>query len=252
MTALSPAIAERRSRDELLRWSVSAFVVLALYALAALALGTWRVLPLRLDEVPPAIMLDLAPLAKAPAPQAPSPPAPSPPVVQPREEVTPPPVPVPPPPRAEPRKPRLHRPPPPPQVAPEPPAPVPPVAEAPAPSAPLAQPGPAPQPAPAATPQTSPQMAASFQAALLAHLERFKRYPRAALMRRDQGTATLRFTMDRAGHVLAAALEHSSGHESLDDEVIAMVKRAEPLPAIPPEFSQTQLELVVPIRFVLR
>jgi protein TonB len=240
MNAASPAIVERRPAGELIRWSASAVAVLAVYALAAILLSTWRVLPLRVDELPPAVMLDLAPVPKAPAPAPPAPP-----VVQPRQEITQPPlpVPIPPRPRVEPPKPRVqHRPLPPPEPA----MPAPPVSTAPAP------PVPSPAPAPAQAPQISPQMKASFQAALLAHLERFKRYPRAALMRRDQGTAALRFVIDRAGHVLAASLERSSGHESLDDEVVAMIKRADPLPPIPPELPDSRLEFVVPIQFKLR
>jgi biopolymer transport protein ExbD len=61
-----------------------------------------------------------------------------------------------------------------------------------------------------------------------------------------------RFTMDGEGHVLAAQIERSSGHAAFDDEVLAMIKRSEPLPRIPPELERDQLELVVPLQFSLR
>jgi periplasmic protein TonB len=91
-----------------------------------------------------------------------------------------------------------------------------------------------------------------FQRQLMAQLDRAKRYPPAAQQRRAQGVAYLRFTMDRSGKVLATVLERSSGHEDLDAEVLALIKRADPLPAFPPEMAQDRLELVVPVQFSLR
>jgi protein TonB len=70
--------------------------------------------------------------------------------------------------------------------------------------------------------------------------------------RRVQGVAYLRFAMDRSGKVLAAVLERSSGHGDLDDEVLALIKRAHPLPALPPEMAQDRLELALPVQFSLR
>jgi protein TonB len=44
----------------------------------------------------------------------------------------------------------------------------------------------------------------------------------------------------------------SSGHPELDSEVMAMIQRAQPLPAFPPQMTQSSVQLVVPIRFSLR
>ena len=71
-------------------------------------------------------------------------------------------------------------------------------------------------------------------------------------MRRQQGTALLRFTMDRNGRVLAWQIEQSSGHPALDRAVEEMLSRAQPLPQMPPEIQASRLEIVVPIRFQLR
>lgn len=92
----------------------------------------------------------------------------------------------------------------------------------------------------------------SFEQILLAHLEQHRRYPARARKRHQEGTATLRFVMDREGHVLSFRLERSSGYDLLDDEVLEMIRRAEPLPAIPAELGRDRLELVVPVRFVLK
>jgi len=87
---------------------------------------------------------------------------------------------------------------------------------------------------------------------LKAWLERHKRYPRGAQMRRQEGTALLHFVMDREGRILEYRLQESSGHATLDREVEAMLKRAEPLPTFPEEMQASQLELVVPVTFYLR
>ena len=79
-----------------------------------------------------------------------------------------------------------------------------------------------------------------------------KRYPPLAQRRRAQGVAYLRFTMDRSGKVLAAQLGRRSGHGDLDEEVLALIKRADPLPPFPPEMTQDRRELVVPPQFSLR
>jgi len=58
--------------------------------------------------------------------------------------------------------------------------------------------------------------------------------------------------MDRNGRVLSRHIEGSSGSAALDHEVLAMIERAQPLPAFPPSMPQTRMTLVVPIRFSLR
>jgi periplasmic protein TonB len=93
---------------------------------------------------------------------------------------------------------------------------------------------------------------ASWRELLIAHLQRNKRYPSGPQQRREQGTATLSFTMDRAGRVVERHLANSSGNAELDAEVLAMITRAQPLPAFPPSMAQARMTLSVPIRFSLR
>lgn len=90
---------------------------------------------------------------------------------------------------------------------------------------------------------------ARWQSRLLAHLERNKRYPSGARSRREQGTAYVRFRIDANGRVLSASLARSSGSAELDREVVAMVRRASPVPAPPPGVKRT---ITVPVRFRLR
>lgn len=107
-------------------------------------------------------------------------------------------------------------------------------------------------PAVAAPSASTAQAQASWQGLLRSHLERHKRYPRSAQLRRQEGTAHLRFRMSRAGDVLSYRLERSSSHDALDDEVLAMIQRASPLPALPPEMPGATLEIVVPVQFFIR
>ena len=90
---------------------------------------------------------------------------------------------------------------------------------------------------------------ARWRARLIAHLERRKRYPSEARRQRRQGTAHVRFRIDRAGNVLSVRLVRSSGHAVLDREVVAMVRRASPVPAPPPGANRT---ITAPVRFRLR
>jgi protein TonB len=98
----------------------------------------------------------------------------------------------------------------------------------------------------------SPGAHPDYFAELRAWLEKHKQYPRRARLRRLEGTATLRFVMDREGRVLSFELTSSSGHDMLDGEVRDMIRRAEPLPALPEEMGRDRIELEVPVRFALR
>lgn len=97
----------------------------------------------------------------------------------------------------------------------------------------------------------SPSVTPSWQAALLKRLQNYKRYPRAAQARGEQGVVLLHFKIDRNGRVLARRILRSSGSSDLDGEVLAMIERAQPLPAFPASMTQDELDLTVPIRFSL-
>ncbi len=87
---------------------------------------------------------------------------------------------------------------------------------------------------------------------MLAQLNKFRRYPRIAMVQRQQGVPWIRFVMDREGKVLSVRLERSSGSSDLDREVIALPKRAQPLPKPPQDKPGDTLELIVPVEFYLK
>ena len=94
--------------------------------------------------------------------------------------------------------------------------------------------------------------AAAWRSELMAQLNRNQHYPEAARERGERGTASLSFTIDRRGNVVGAHLAGSSGSADLDRETLAMIHRASPLPAPPPEIGGARINLTVPIRFNLR
>ena len=116
------------------------------------------------------------------------------------------------------------------------------------------QPQPQPQQAPTtATVPTSPELApaiASWQQAVVARLARFQRYP--AQAKGATGVVNLSFSIDRQGHVLNSQIIKSSGSAVLDAEALSLLTRAAPLPPPPAAVPDSDLTLVLPIRFGLR
>jgi TonB family protein len=92
----------------------------------------------------------------------------------------------------------------------------------------------------------------AWQKALVVHIEKYKRYPYEAKLRRVGGTAVIEFKLDRSGHVVLAKVLRSSGDNVLDDAALATVRGADPVPPPPQSVSDTELTFSMPIRFVVR
>jgi periplasmic protein TonB len=108
----------------------------------------------------------------------------------------------------------------------------------------------------AAAPAPGSSSASSFPPSwvnlLFSHLLRYRQYPRLAQERREEGVVTLSFTMDRHGRVLSRRIAHSSGYAALDAEALAMIERAQPLPAFPSNMPEAARTFTAPIKFSLR
>ena len=91
-----------------------------------------------------------------------------------------------------------------------------------------------------------------YYAELAAWLERHKRYPTHARRLRLEGVVRVRFVIDRTGRLISHRIENSSGHSALDEAASELLRRASPMPAIPPSLGQSRLEIVVPIAYRLR
>lgn len=90
----------------------------------------------------------------------------------------------------------------------------------------------------------------TWEAVLLAHLEKYRRYPATARNRREEGVTYVTFHMNRAGMVLSNRIMRSSGSALLDRAALETLKRAQPLPPIPADRSDP-LELSVPVEFFI-
>ena len=250
-----------RDRSETARWAASLLVVLALHGALVLLVMRQRVGIEPIGTPPVAVLIDLPP---AP-PAAPEPaPAAEPVASEPLPaEPEPPPLPEPEPllPKVEP-SPTAHPPVALPMSPPKPrrqtkPVERPPLPRPPRPAPVPAMPTPA-IPAPPAAIETPPGPASSvastrttWQAQLLAWLERHKHYPRVAQEQHQQGVAVLRFTLDRQGRILSYTLDRSSGFSLLDQEVLELIQRAQPVPPPPPDVAGERIEVLVPVSFSL-
>ena len=82
--------------------------------------------------------------------------------------------------------------------------------------------------------------------------QRFKQYPPGAKSAGQQGTARVSFTLSRSGGVMSAGLGGSSGHSALDQETLAMVRRAQPFPPFPADVKQSSMSFSAPVAFYIR
>ena len=98
----------------------------------------------------------------------------------------------------------------------------------------------------------SPGAASDYYGEVQAWLEKHKRYPRRSKLRSEEGVVMLRFVVNREGIVTLSDIKKSSGHKRLDKEAMGMIERAQPLPAMPKDMRQANLEIVVPVRFYLQ
>lgn len=93
---------------------------------------------------------------------------------------------------------------------------------------------------------------ASYNSIVVSHLQRFKRYPSGAEARGESGRASVAFTVSRNGRVTGTRLVKSSGFASLDQEAIAWIQRAQPLPPFPDEMREATLMLTAPLSWQSR
>ena len=87
----------------------------------------------------------------------------------------------------------------------------------------------------------------AYDALILGHLQRFKRYPSAA--HGAVGVVTVRFTLNRTGEVIKSEVTKSSGNTVLDREAIDILHRANPFPPFPAAKSGANDFYIAPIKF---
>jgi protein TonB len=102
------------------------------------------------------------------------------------------------------------------------------------------------------TPAAPVYSAEPYETVILRYINSHMRYPTAARARRQEGTVYVRVVMDRAGRVLSSQVERSSRFTTLDEEGLALLQRAQPLPAPPASVAGDSFQFVIPIVFRLR
>ena len=257
-------------KGEAWRWAICAAIVAAAHGLAWRALSTPNYAA-ESDAGSPVVTLELSPLAAPPAPppdephaealptEAPAATPAEPPPVAARVEIAPETPPLaeastpdavapPKPPDPDPPKPPDPDPPKetPAVVAPPPPAP-PPSAQSVA-SARISDVAAAPDSAPGREEDAPPAALHSWRQALIAQIERHKRFPENAAGR--SGVATIAFDLDAGGRLTGVRLVTSSGSRALDQAALDLIQRAQPFPAPPKGLAEGELRFVAPIRFL--
>ncbi|KYG23817.1 energy transducer TonB [Bradyrhizobium sp. AT1] len=88
---------------------------------------------------------------------------------------------------------------------------------------------------------------ATYYQRVRAHLMRFHQYPAAA--NGQKGVVRLSFTLGRGGQVLSSRVSGSSGIAALDAQAAAMMRQAQPFPAMPPEITYSTVPINIPVIF---
>ena len=83
-------------------------------------------------------------------------------------------------------------------------------------------------------------------------IQKFKLYPEEARAKGLKGSTVVRIRIDRRGNIRYQALERSTGIEILDRSAIDMIRRANPVPAVPNDYPPGDtFEFLIPVNFNL-
>jgi protein TonB len=100
---------------------------------------------------------------------------------------------------------------------------------------------------PTAGSEVEPSSAAvrEWQSSLSALFRGLQRYPSKAIARREHGSAEISVRIDSDGRVIESHITKSSGSRDLDEEMFALVARAQKrLPKPPPNIKEKDLEII--------
>jgi TonB family protein len=87
----------------------------------------------------------------------------------------------------------------------------------------------------------------TWQKELAVHLDKHKRYP--AGRAGQSAEIVVRFVLDRMGHVMSAEVAKGSGDAAFDAAALAMMRRADPVPAPPALVADEGLSFTLPVIF---
>ena len=91
------------------------------------------------------------------------------------------------------------------------------------------------------------RLRASWFAELSAHFEKHKRTPVVTKFKNVQ--VVVNVTFDRLGHVVSSSIAESSGDAAYDEAALAMLRRSDPVPRVPPLIADEGLSFRLPVVF---
>lgn len=84
-------------------------------------------------------------------------------------------------------------------------------------------------------------------------IQKFKLYPEEARRQGMEGETIIRVRIDRRGNIHHYLLERSTGYPLLDRAAIDMIRRSNPVPAVPNDYPPgDELEFLIPVNFRLQ
>jgi len=95
------------------------------------------------------------------------------------------------------------------------------------------------------------EIKANYEQTVSLWIKKFQVYPEEARKKGFVGTPVVRVRFDRRGNIRYSVLEASSGYDELDRAALDMVRRANPVPAVPDDYPQggDLLEFLLPVIF---
>ncbi len=93
---------------------------------------------------------------------------------------------------------------------------------------------------------------ASYEQMISLWIQKFKLYPEKAREMGMQGSTVVRIRIDRRGNIRWSELEGNTGYPELDRAALDMVRRANPVPAVPDEYPPGEMfEFLIPVNYTL-
>ena len=100
---------------------------------------------------------------------------------------------------------------------------------------------------------TTAEIKSRYEQTISLWIAKFKVYPEEARAAGMQGNTAVRIRIDRRGNIRYSALEQSTGYPDLDRAALDMVRRANPVPAVPNDYPQGEMfEFLIPVNFQMQ
>lgn len=97
------------------------------------------------------------------------------------------------------------------------------------------------------------EIKARYEQTISLWIQKFKLYPEKARELGMQGSTVVRIRIDRRGNIRYSALEGHTGYPELDRAALDMVRRANPVPAVPDTYPAGDMfEYLIPVNFGIK